>query len=109
MLQIYQRVLTSRNLETMFYLTFIALVCLTVFTFLSALRSRMKFDVSRWIDRRISQLVFDLIPDRILDEDSYSNVVMQDVGRAIRCRFGQNWLKNSFCLPLRWILAAVNT
>ena len=58
MLQVYDRVLTSRSASTLIWLTFIAIVALLVMAALDVVRSRILVRVGSWIDRILSALVF---------------------------------------------------
>jgi ATP-binding cassette subfamily C protein len=54
MLQVYDRVLSSRSLETLMALTLIALLALLTMAALEALRSKLMIVVSSWISGRLS-------------------------------------------------------
>lgn len=90
MLQVYQRVITSYSLATLGYLTLMALVGLAIFAFLAYLRSRILFNIAHWVDHHISNLVFDLTPDSMLEGNSYPNQVMQDIGQVRQMIIGPN-------------------
>jgi len=54
MLQVYDRVLGSRSLETLMALTLIALLALVTMAALEALRSKLMIVISAWISNRLS-------------------------------------------------------
>jgi ABC-type protease/lipase transport system fused ATPase/permease subunit len=54
MLQVYDRVLSSRSLETLMALTLIALLALVTMAALEALRSKLMIVLSSWISNRLS-------------------------------------------------------
>jgi ATP-binding cassette subfamily C protein len=54
MLQVYDRVLSSRSLETLVALTLIALLALITLAALEALRSKLMITISAWISRRLA-------------------------------------------------------
>lgn len=58
MLQVYDRVLTSRSTSTLIWLTLIAVVALLVMAALDVVRSRILVRIGSWIDRILSALVF---------------------------------------------------
>jgi PrtD family type I secretion system ABC transporter len=54
MLQVYDRVLSSRSLETLLALTLIAILALVTMATLEAMRSGLMITVSSWMSRRLS-------------------------------------------------------
>lgn len=57
MLQVYDRVLTSRSVETLLYLTLAAIIALVTLGLLEAVRSQMMVRLGSWIDRQLSGAV----------------------------------------------------
>ena len=53
MLQVYDRVLTSRSQETLLYLTLIAIAAFAAYAALDYVRSRILVVVSAWLDRHL--------------------------------------------------------
>ncbi|AWJ94454.1 type I secretion system permease/ATPase (plasmid) [Azospirillum baldaniorum] len=53
-MQVYDRVLSSGSLETLFYLTVIALVALVFVSWLEILRARLLLRVASWVERRFA-------------------------------------------------------
>ena len=58
MLQVYDRVLTSGSIETLLYLTIIAVAALLLLSLLDTLRSRMLDRVSNWLEMSVSPIAF---------------------------------------------------
>jgi len=54
MLQIYDRVLSSRSVETLLYLSFIAVFAFAILGILEVARSRVLSTVGTWLDRRLA-------------------------------------------------------
>lgn len=54
MMQIYDRVLTSRSVDTLIMLSIIVFIALTVLAFLDGLRTQMMVRVGGWFDRQLS-------------------------------------------------------
>lgn len=59
MLQVYDRVLTSRSQETLLYLTLIALSAFAAYAALDFIRSRILVVVAGWLDRHLRGSVLD--------------------------------------------------
>ncbi len=57
MLQVYDRVLTSRSEETLLYLTLLALAAFVAYAALDFIRSRILVVVSGWLDRHLREAV----------------------------------------------------
>ena len=57
MLQVYDRVLTSRSSETLLYLTLAAAIALLTLGLLEAVRSQIMIRLGSWIDRQLSGVV----------------------------------------------------
>lgn len=67
MMQLSERVMLSRNVMTLVFLTGIAIFLLVVMTFLESVRSRTMRRISIDLDARISRRVFDTLNRRYLD------------------------------------------
>jgi PrtD family type I secretion system ABC transporter len=57
MMQVYDRVLGSRHLDTLLYLTLIALLALLVLGLLEVVRSRILINTSTWLERKLARAV----------------------------------------------------
>jgi PrtD family type I secretion system ABC transporter len=71
MMQVYDRVLGSRHLGTLLYLTIIAVLALLVLGLLEIVRSRILINTSTWLERTLARAV-----------------VVQSLGEALRGRGG---------------------
>ena len=58
MLQVFDRVLTSRSTDTLLLLSVICVVALLVMSILDAVRGRITVKLSAWVDRMLSPVVF---------------------------------------------------
>ncbi|NTV93701.1 MAG: type I secretion system permease/ATPase, partial [Chlorobiaceae bacterium] len=61
MLQMYDRVLTSRSIATLAALSVIALFLFIGYGFLEVIRSRLMIDISTEIDERLNEVLFDSV------------------------------------------------
>src|SRR6266852_8063730 len=52
-MQLYDRVLTTRSLETLIYLTIIAVVGLVALGLLDVAKNRLLSSIGQWLDRRL--------------------------------------------------------
>jgi PrtD family type I secretion system ABC transporter len=79
MLQVYDRVLPSRSVDTLIYLTVIAVIALLVLAFLDMARSRILGNCSTWFDHIMSPAAFAKSPDEILKGRSYGAQALRDI------------------------------
>lgn len=79
MLQVYDRVLSSRSFDTLMYLTAIAVIALLVLAFLDMARSRILVNSSIWFDHIMSPAAFAKSPDEILRGRSYGPQALRDI------------------------------
>src|SRR5690242_241144 len=56
-LQVYDRVLSSRSLDTLLHLTLIVAVALGILGLLEAIRGQVMVGVSTWLERRLAPLL----------------------------------------------------
>ncbi len=83
MLQIYDRVLSSNSMDTLIFLTLIAVFALLIYAALSAVRTRMLLAVSHWLDRNLSPFALEKSAEFSQVSSGYAKESMQDV-RNIR-------------------------
>jgi ATP-binding cassette subfamily C protein/ATP-binding cassette subfamily C protein EexD len=79
MLQVYDRVLTGRSLETLFYLTLITAAALAAMGALELFRSRLLVRLGTWIDRALSAEVFSRGLDNALRGVPYHGEALRDL------------------------------
>jgi ATP-binding cassette subfamily C protein/ATP-binding cassette subfamily C protein EexD len=87
MLQVYDRVLTGRSVETLIYLTIIAGTALTAMGTLELLRSRILVRVGTWIDRMLSPALFGRGLENTLRGVPYRTEALRDLA-TLRAYFG---------------------
>ncbi len=78
MLQIYDYVLTSQSVDSLLFLTFIAVFALVIFGLLDVARSRMLVVISGWLDMNISPRALEKSADEILQGRSYGGQALRD-------------------------------
>ena len=98
MLQVYDRVLTSRSLETLVYLNGIALLALLVLGLLDIVRSRILVNVSVWLEQKLAPHAFEQALANSLRGRSYRSDALRDV-RELRTFFIGPGLLVLFDLP----------
>ena len=74
MLQIYDRVLTSRSIDTLLFLTLIVIGCIAVIGLLDAIRSSLMSRIGRWLSQSLSGDTFGVTLKRALRLEQSSNV-----------------------------------
>jgi PrtD family type I secretion system ABC transporter len=80
MMQLSERVMLSRNVTTLLFLTGIAIFLLLVMTFIESARSRTLRRISIDLDRRISYRVFDTLNRKYLDiKGASKSLVLNDL------------------------------
>lgn len=100
MLQVYDRVLTSRSLETLGLLTVIVVAALALLGALDILRSRITINLARAVDEILSRPVFDAVYEesRRMGTAStrpfeYQNAIFQFLtGNGIHAIFDAPWI-----------------
>ena len=100
MLQIYDRVLPGRSVETLIYLTIIAAGALATMGALEFLRSRILVRLGIWIDRSLSPILFNRGLDNTLRGLPYRTEALRDLtalrsylgGAGIMALFDAPWL-----------------
>ena len=80
MMQVYDRVLTSRSLETLFYLTIIALFVLAALAVFEHLRGQMLVSLGEWIEAYLSPKLFQRTISASAGTDSYRGNRLRDLG-----------------------------
>jgi len=100
MLQVYDRVLPGRSVETLFYLTIIAAAALVTMGALDLLRSRILVRLGIWIDRILSPTLFGRGLENTLRGLPYRAEALRDLatlrsylgGAGIMALFDAPWL-----------------
>jgi PrtD family type I secretion system ABC transporter len=100
MLQVYDRVLSGRSVETLIYLTLMAACALAVMGALDAIRSRILVRLGTWIERTLSPAVFQRALDNSVRGTPYRSEALRDLatlraflgGAGIMALFDAPWL-----------------
>jgi PrtD family type I secretion system ABC transporter len=100
MLQVYDRVLPGRSVETLIYLTIIAAGALATMGALDLLRSRILVRLGIWIDRALSPTLFNRGLENTLRGFAYRTEALRDLtalraylgGAGIMALFDAPWL-----------------
>jgi ATP-binding cassette, subfamily C, type I secretion system permease/ATPase len=100
MLQVYDRVLPGRSVETLIYLTIIAAGALATMGALELLRSRILVRLGIWIDRALSPTLFNRVLENTLRGLQYRTEALRDLttlrgylgGAGIMALFDAPWL-----------------
>src|ERR1700730_15521501 len=100
MLQVYDRVLPGRSIETLVYLTIIAGAALAAMGALDLLRSRILVRLGIWIDRTLSSTLFGRGLENTLRGVPYRTEVLRDLaslraylgGAGITALFNAPWM-----------------
>jgi len=104
LMQVFDRVLASRSLETLVSLTAIALFALVVAGVLDIARGRMLVDISAWLDRRLALGLFERAVQGPLRGQRYSTEAMNDLA-IMRGFAGSPAMITLFDLP--WTLVYI--
>jgi PrtD family type I secretion system ABC transporter len=81
MMQIFDRVLASRNYQTLIFLTLIAIFILLILSSLDMVRIRIAGRVSNWLDEMLSPAALLSGPDCILNGNNYPQMVLKDIAQ----------------------------
>ncbi len=101
MLQVFDRVLTSQSVDTLIYLTLIAVVALVVMSLLDFSRGRMLVHVGHWLDEKLgAEAVFRSFKNQVY-EGHYARQSLVDVN-TIRQFFSSSSIVAFFDAP--WII-----
>jgi PrtD family type I secretion system ABC transporter len=100
MLQIYDRVLPGRSLDTLIYLTLIACAALVVMGCFDLIRSRILVRIGVWLDRTLSPVLFERGVENSLRGTSYRSEALRDLstlrnflsGNGILILFDAPWV-----------------
>lgn len=79
MMQIYDRVLAGRSLDTLLYLTVVALIALLTLALLDMARSRVLVHVSYWLDNTMSPPALKKGADDLLRGQTYGAQSLRDI------------------------------
>lgn len=80
MLQVFDRVLASRSMDTLVYLTMVAMIALMAMALLDIARSRVMVQVSYWLDNALSPEALRKCPDELLQGKAYGPQSIRDIG-----------------------------
>lgn len=79
MLQIYDRVITSRSYDTLLFLTLIALIAIMIQALIDIARGRVLVHLSSWLDRMLSPEALQKCPDELLAGNNYGPQALRDI------------------------------
>jgi PrtD family type I secretion system ABC transporter len=79
MMQVYDRVLTSRSIETLVFLTLIALFVLAMLAVFEHVRGQMLVNLGEWIDAYLSHSLFARMISASIGTDSYQGDRLRDL------------------------------
>jgi ATP-binding cassette subfamily C protein/ATP-binding cassette subfamily C protein EexD len=94
MMQVFDRVLSSRSLETLYYLTFIAMFALMIMAALDGLRSQVMQRLAGWVEGKAAPEAFIRAIESQLRGRPYRMEALRDLSM---CR---NWLSSPASLTL---------
>jgi len=100
MLQIFDRVLASESLETLLYLSLIALGALFTLGLLELVRARILVRVSSWIEQHLAPEAFERSIAATLRADPYRTEALRDLGQ-LRSFFSASGIFALFDAP--WV------
>lgn len=82
MMQVFDRVLPGRSVDTLTYLTMIAVIALLSWGALMAIRQRVLVSLSHWLDSQLGRPLFQESTKKILKGDMYALQSMQDLSEV---------------------------
>lgn len=100
MMQVFDRVLTSQNLATLFYLTLMAFGALSVVGVLELVRSRILLRVGNWLDQSMTFSVLARSLENAVRGDAYRSEALRDL-TAIRTYLSGGGVLSLFDVP--WV------
>ena len=80
MMQIFDRVLASQSIDTLLYLTIIALFALLAMALFDLIRAHVLLSVAEWLDARLSPELFKLAIERSIDGSGNRSEPIRDLG-----------------------------
>lgn len=100
MLQLFDRVLASRSMDTLLYLTLVAIIALIAMALLDIARSRVMVHVSYWLDNALSPEALQKCPDEMIHGKAYGAQSIKDIalirqfisGSGIFTLFDMPWI-----------------
>ncbi len=98
MMQVFDRVLSSRSLETLVYLTIVAVVTLCAMVALDTVRSRLVARIGAFLDRRLAPEVFERVVMATVEGRGYGVQPLRDLGQ-LRAYLGSHSLFALFDAP----------
>lgn len=98
LLQLFDRVISSRSIETLTYLTLIAVFAIVIFGALFIIRSRILVRISIWINYSLSPEALKRAPDELLHGNTYATMVISDVEK-VRGFLSSNHILSIFDAP----------
>jgi len=100
MMQVFDRVIGSNSLETLGFLTLLAITALLVMSVLDIVRSRIMNSIGRWFASKLGNETFERGIHAALDKKAYSTEALRDVG-TIQGFFASPALNSIFDSP--WV------
>jgi PrtD family type I secretion system ABC transporter len=97
-LQVFDRVLSSRSWDTLFYLTLIAGIAILVQTVLDAIRGRIATRIGAFIERRLGEDGLLRAVNASIEGKPYRSEVFRDLGR-LKQFLGGNAVFSAFDVP----------
>lgn len=79
MMQVFDRVMSSKSMDTLLFLTAIALFALLVLSTLEMVRSYVMVRVGSWMDAKLSNTAFDRVIGATLDGKNYNVQSLRDI------------------------------
>lgn len=98
MLQVFDRVLTSKSEDTLMYLTLIAAFAISIYAFLEIIRSAVMIKSSAWISERLSGPVLLPCPEEMINGKTYGSQSVRDIAQ-IRQFFSSHSTFSFFDVP----------
>ncbi len=98
MMQVFDRVLSSRSLETLAYLTIITIVTLCAMVALDMVRSRLVARIGAFLDRRLAPEVFERVVMATVEGRPYGVQPLRDLAQ-VRAYLGSHSLFALFDAP----------
>ena len=105
MIQVYDRVLSSRSVDTLLYLTLIVIFALAILGFIDLARGRVMASIGTWLDHRLSPQIFERALQGRLRGRSYGPEAVGDLS-VIRSFVSSPGAMALFDLPWTLIFVA---
>lgn len=92
MLQVYDRVFASSSLDTLFYLTLIAIAALVILSVFEKIRSLILVATSNWLDNQLSPEALKRSGDELISGNVYPHQVLRDITQVRQFLCGQGMM-----------------